>query len=145
MSRLLVTAATSQIENTEFNLLVSVSSESDGKPVTGLGKKSFKVHYLGLGTLVPSDDEGPPYISERTVTDVNEGPNGFYTISFGEEGNYGYNNLGLDNVKIKHIVFAVTVETYTQSKEKSDGKKGVDITTIPKDHGQAIAVGELYD
>ncbi|HET9433603.1 MAG TPA: hypothetical protein VFO37_07590 [Chitinophagaceae bacterium] len=137
MSRLLVTAATSQIENSEFNILVSVSSENDGKPVTGLGKRNFKIHYLGLGTLVPSDDEGPPHTSERTVTDVNEGPNGFYTISFGEEGNYGYNNIGIDNVKIKHIVFAVTVETYNPGR--------VALSSIPDDHGQTIAVGTLHD
>jgi hypothetical protein len=127
MSRLIVTAEASPLFG-NFLMCVSVSTESDGKPVQSLKPKNFKIYHLA--------SLNHAHANPREVTKVEEGPDGCYIVQLLPKDYQPYLPPG-------HYVFAVAVETYTQSKEKSAGKKGGGIPTTPKDHGQTIAVGDL--
>lgn len=117
MSRLVITAAASPLFG-NFLMLVSVSTESDGKPVKGLKPKSFKIYHLAsLNHAFPS---------QRDVGEAKEGPDGFYTLLLKPKEYQPELPPG-------HYVFAVAVETYTERGKSS----------LPKDHGQTIAVGDL--
>ena len=120
MSRLIVTAAASPLFG-NFLMLVSVSSETDGKPTQQLKPKNFKVYHLA--------SLNHAYPSQRDVTEAKEGPDGFYTLTLKPKEYQPELPPG-------HYVFAVAVATYPDVKAK--GKP-----SAPKDQGQTIAEGDL--
>src|SRR5262249_34539152 len=121
MSTLIVTAAASPLfEN--FLMLVSVSAESDGKTVQGLKSKNFKIHHLA--------SLNHAYPTERDVTETKKGPNGFYTLTLKPKEYQPQLPPG-------HYVFAVAVEPGSEPRRKGVGP------SMPRDHGQTIAVGNL--
>src|SRR5262249_31706438 len=105
-----------------FLMLVSVSAESDGKPVQGLKPNNFKIHHLA--------SLNHAYPTERDVTEAKEGPNGFYTLTLKPKEYQPQLPPG-------DYVFAVAVETGSEARGKGGGP------SMPKDHGQTIAVGNL--
>jgi hypothetical protein len=122
MSRLIVTAEASPLFG-NFLMLVSVSAESDGTPLQALKPKNFTIYHLAsLNHAFPT---------ERDVTEAKEGPNGFYTLTL-KPKEYQ------PDLPPGHYVFAVAVKTFSQGKTKGRGG-----SSVPKDHGQTIAVGDL--
>lgn len=118
--RLIVTAAASPLFG-NFLMLVSVSGESDGTPVTALKPKNFSVYHLA--------SLNHAYPTERDVTEAKEGPAGFYTLLLKPKEYQPELPPG-------HYVFAVAVQTFSERKPKG-------AAAVPKDHGQTIAVGDL--
>lgn len=124
--RLIVTAAASPIFG-NFLMLVSVSGEPDGKPVTGLKPANFKVHHLA------SLNHAHP--TQRDVTKASEGPSGFYTLTL----------LPKDyqpDLPPGHYVFAVGV-TAGAGKPAKKAPKGRGTPPQPTSFGQTIAEGDL--
>jgi hypothetical protein len=120
MSRLIVTAAASPLFG-NFLMLVSVSAETDGKPVQQLKPKNFTVYHLA--------SLNHAYPTQRDVTEAKEGPDGFYTLTL-KPKEYQ------PDLPPGHYVFAVAVATYPDVRAK--GK-----SPVAKDQGQTIAEGDL--
>jgi hypothetical protein len=114
MARLVVTAAASPLFS-NFLMIVSVSSAADGTPVTNLKAKNF--HVYQLASLNHAS------VNERTVGQITEGPDGFYTVQLVPAEFQPQLPPG-------HYVFGVVVKT--------SGRRRQDIH-----HGQTVAVGDL--
>ncbi|MBT8255105.1 MAG: hypothetical protein KJO23_01065 [Bacteroidia bacterium] len=72
MKRLIVTAHASPIFG-NFLMLVSVSTEDEGKPVTKLTKSSFEIHRLASLNHASAH--------KRVIDKVKEGPAGCYIVT----------------------------------------------------------------
>ena len=124
MKRLIVSAAASPLFG-NFLMLVSVSAEADGKPVTKLKASSFSVNHLASLNHASSN--------KRKVKKASEGPAGFYTLIL-EPSEFQ------PQLPPGHYVFAVGVK-------KSYPVVGQAGKPLPKstkfDAGQTIAEGDL--
>jgi len=120
MSRLVVTAEASPLFG-NFLMVVSVSTDADGKPVTALKPKNFIVYHLAsLNHAYPTD---------RDVTEAKEGPDGFYTLTM-KPKDYQ------PDLPPGHYVFAVAVRTFAKIVKKGS-------PPAPVDYGQTVASGDL--
>jgi len=127
MKRLIVSAAASPLFG-NFLMLVSVSSESDSKPIEKLKAKDFSIHHLASLNHAGA--------SKRTVDKVKEGPKGFYIITLKPKKYQPQLPPG-------HYVFAVSVKKSYPVISVIGTTPRKSSTSTKFDYGQTIAVGDL--
>lgn len=124
MKRLIVSAAASPLFG-NFLMVVSVSQEEDGKPVTKLKASDFTIHQLASKNHASTN--------KRTVDKAKEGPAGCYTVILKPK-------KVQPDLPPGHYVFSVAVKKhYPVIGQIGDRPK----KSTKFDAGQTIATGDL--
>jgi hypothetical protein len=124
MKRLIISAAASPLFK-NFLMLVSVSSEEDGKPIKKLKASNFDIHHLA--------SLNHAHASKRDIKSVKEGPDGFYIVQLKPQEFQ-------PTLPDGHYVFAVSVKI-PKLMVSQEGAPPPRPTKF--DFGQTIAVGDI--